>query len=316
MLITLFSCIKDKKELRLEVPGKPTHQITINRFDQTFYNTGSSPDSVFLDLYANQIMKVGEPGTLQFRQFDSIFRNDGQMRQIYKDCQTKFKNTIPIEEKLTWAFFRLHHFFPNIPYPKVYMHISGFGESVVSAPGILSASIDKYLGVDYELYKTLFDPSQIQRMYPEKITSDYMTGWVRSEFTEEVMISQERLLDYLIYEGKILYLLKAILPDEKMECISSFSKEQLNWCMANEKNMWESILRLQHLYSSDPLIIAKYVGEGPNSSFFPKESPGRAAVWTGYRIVEKFMEKNKKATIQVLFKTESQAILSESLYHP
>jgi len=312
LIIAFFSC----KEGRFDVPGKPTHQISINRFDQDFYKTGTYPDTAFLDLYANQIMEVGNPGSDMFQQFDSIFRSDKQMRQIYNDCQLTFKNISPIEEKLTWAFYRLHYFFPNIPYPKVYMHLSAFGESIVSAPGILSAGIDKYLGPGYPIYKTLYEPYQIQRMYPQKIVADYMTGWVRSEFTEDALMDQQRLLDYMIYEGKILYLIKVILPDEPMENIIGFTKGQLDWCTKNEKNMWDAILKLQHLYSTDPLVIAKYIGDGPRTSFFPQDSPGRAVTWTGYRIVKKYMDRMQEATIQELLKTKSQTILSESLYHP
>jgi len=312
MFITLLSC----SEGRLKVPGKPTHPITINRFDQTFFKTGSSPDSVFLNLYANQIMEVGEPGSAMFIQFDSIFRYDRQMQKIYSDCQKIFKDVSPIEEKLTWAFYRLHYFFPDIPYPKVYMHISGFGQSIVSAPNILSAGIDKYLGPDYPLYQTLFYPFQTQRMYPNKIIADYITGWVRSEFTEEVLMDQQRLLDYMIYEGKILFLVKILLPDESMENISGFSKEQINWCTTNEKNMWDAILQLKHLYNTDQLVISKYIGESQSTSFFPDNSPGRATIWTGFRIVEAYMNKKQNVTIQELLKTKAQEILAGSLYHP
>jgi len=313
MFISLLSC---RQTERHEVPGTPSHRITINRFDQDFYTTGSSKDSIFLDLYANQIMEVGEPGTPMFQQFDSIFRNDKQMRQIYEDCQTAFKDVKPIEEKLTWAFHRLHYLFPDIPYPKVYMHISGFGESIVSAPGILSASIDKYLGSKYPLYETLFNPYQVERMNPDKIVSDYMTGWVRSEFTEESMVNQQRLLDYMIYEGKLLYFMKVLLPDEKMENLSGFNTEQLIWCTKNEKKLWDTIIKLQHLYNTDPLVINKYISDSPTTSIFPKEAPRRAVVWTGLRIIDKYMENKPDVTIQSLFKTDATVILSESLYHP
>lgn len=312
LLFSLFSCGGG----RFDVPGRPGHPIHINRFDQTFFKTGNSPDSAFLDLYANQIMEVGEPGSPMFRQFDSIFRQDSQIQRIYTDCQNTFKDVAPIEDQLTWAFHRLHYFFPEIPYPRVYMHISAFGESVVSAPGILSAGIDKYLGTDYPIYQTLYYPYQIQRMYPGKIVSDYMTGWIRSEFTEELLIQQQRLLDYMIYEGKIWYLVKVILPEESMENISGFSKEQLDWCAKNEKNMWNAILHLQHLYSTDPLVISKYIGEGPRTPFFPKDAPGRAAIWSGFRIVEAYMNNNQSITIQELLRAKSQDILAQSLYHP
>jgi len=312
MFITLLSC----SEGRFNVPGKPTHPISINRFDQMFFKTGNSPDSAFLNLYTNQIMEVGEPGSPMFRQFDSIFRHDGQMRKIYSDCQNVFKDVTPIEKKLTRAFYRLHYFFPDIPYPKVYMHLSGFGQSIVSAPNILSAGIDKYLGTDYPLYQANYAPFQIQRMYPDKIVADYMTGWVRSEFTEESLMDQQRLLDYMIYEGKILFFIKVLLPDETMENISGFNKKQLNWCTKNEKSIWGAILQLKHLYSTDSSVISKYIGEGPNTPFFPDSSPGRAAIWVGFRIVEAYMNKKQDTTVQELLKTKAQDILTASSYHP
>jgi hypothetical protein len=315
ILLSFLGC--KSKDSRFDVPGKPTHLISINRFDQTFYTTGGSTDSVFLDLYANDIMKVGEPGSALFNQFDSIFRTDKEVKQIYNDCQRIFKDVTPIETKLTRAFHRLHYFFPDIPYPKVYMHISGFGASVITAENILSASIDKYLGTSYNFYPALYDPYQIQRMYPEKIVSDYMAGWIRSEFTEESLLDQQRLLDYMIYEGKMLYFLKVLLPEEKMEDLCGFTKEQLSWCTLNEPKIWQSILKLQHLYCTDQLVIAKYIVDAPYTSFFPKDSPGRAVIWTGYRIVEAYMKKNKEITIKdLLLNKKAQDIQAGSIYHP
>jgi hypothetical protein len=313
LFFTLLSC----SEGRYTVPGKPVHPISINRFDRTFYQTGGSPDSLFLELYTNQIMGVGEPMSPLFMQFDSIFRSDRQIGQIYSDCQLVFKDVSSLESKLTRAFYRLHYFFPSIPYPNVYMHISDFGESVVSAPGMLSADIDKYLGPNYPLYRGKFLNYQTQRMYPEKILSDYLAGWVRSEFTEESLLDQQRLLDYMVYEGKILFFLKVVLPDESMENISGFTKGQLEWCKRNEKGMWNSILNLHNLYNSDAQVISRYLGEAQNTSFFPKDAPGRAAVWLGYRMVVSFMKRHHRTSVQdLLLKTSSQSLLSGSLYNP
>jgi len=313
LLLTLISCVGG----RYDVPGKPELNITIQRFDKTFYETGMSPDTTFLNLYANQIMEVGEPGSTMFQNFDSVFRSDKDIKKLYSDCQKTFNNVSSIEEELTWGFHRMKYFFPNIPIPKVYMHIAGYGESIVSAPGILSADIDKYLGKDYDAYKSFFSPYQIERMYPEKLTSDYMTGWVRSELTEYKLMDNQRLLDFMIYEGKILFLVQILLPDESLENLSGFTAEQLDWCTSNEKNMWNTILQLQHLYSKDVNIIAKYIREAPNTAFYSPESPGRAAIWTGYKIVSAYMEKNPKVTVQnLMLKTKAQDVLRGADYHP
>jgi len=302
---------------RYDVPGKPEQNITIQRFDQTFYKTGSCSDSAFLDLYANQIMEVGEPGSTMFKHFEQIFRNDASVRELYSDCQERFSDVSDIETELTWAFHRLKYFFPNIPIPKVYMHIAGYGESIVSAPGILSADIDKYLGTDYDVYKSLYSPYQAQKMYPEKLAADYVTGWVRSELTEDKLMDQHQLLDYMIYEGKILFFMKVLIPEESMENLSGFTTAQLDWCTQNEHNTWETLLRLKHLYNTDASIVSKYIQEAPYTAFFPTDSPGRAAIWTGYRMVDAYMENNPHVSIQdLLLKTNAQAVLTGARYNP
>ena len=313
LMLALVGCAGN----RYEVPGKPEQNITIQRFDKTFYETGLYSDTAFLNLYANEIMEVGEPGSKMFQNFDSIFRTDKDIKKIYADCQKTFSDVSDIEDELTWGFHRLHYFFPSIPTPKVYMHIAGYGESIVSAPGILSADIDKYLGTDYDVYKSLFSPYQTVRMYPEKLASDYMTGWVRSELTEYKLMDNQRLLDYMIYEGKILFLIQVLLPDENMENLSGFTSEQIDWFAANEKHMWNTILQLQHLYSKDNNIIAKYMGEAPYTAYFSQASPGRAAVWTGYRIVSAYMEKHPKVSVQdLMLKTKAQDVLKGAGYQP
>ena len=313
LALTLFSCAGN----RYEVPGKPEQNITIQRFDKAFYETGIYSDTAFLNLYANEIMEVGEPGSTMFQNFDSIFRTDKDIKKLYADCQKTFSDVSDIENELTWGFHRLRYFFPTIPLPKVYMHIAGYGESIVSAPGILSADIDKYLGTDYDVYKSLFSPYQTVRMYPEKLASDYITGWVRSELTEYKLMDNQRLLDFMIYEGKILFLIQILLPDENMENLSGFTTEQLDWVESNEKNMWNTILQLQHLYSKDVNILAKYIREAPYTAYFSQASPGRAVVWTGYKIVSAYMEKNPKVSVQdLMLKIKAQDVLKGADYHP
>jgi len=312
-LVLLASC----KENRLDVPGRPDKKITINRFDQDFQTEEKSMDSAFLYLYAISIMEIGEPGSENYQDFYTIFHSDPDIASLYDSCEQTFLDSKPIEKSLTWAFHRLTYFFPDIPIPTVYMHISGYGESIVSAPGMLSASLDKYLGTDHPMYSILFEPYQSQRMYPEKIISDYMIGWIRSELTPEKLIAQERLLDYMLYEGKLMYLLKVILPDEPLENIFALTTEQLKWCTDNEKAMWEGLMRMQHLYSTDRLIIAKYLEDAPKTAFFPDNSPGRAITWTGYRIIEAYMDKNQSVQLpEMIYNKDAQALLTKSLYHP
>ena len=46
------------------------------------------------------------------------------------------------------------------------------------------------------------------------------------------------------------------------------------------------------LFSTDGFLIRKFTGEAPFTSYFTEESPGRAVVWTGFRIIERYMSNN------------------------
>lgn len=316
-LMVAFLLLVSCKESRFSVPGYPSHQVSIVRFEQDFQVEERSMDSAFLYLYATNIMEVGEPGSKLYNDFNTIFHNDPDIANLYDSCETAFLDVSSLEEGLSWAFHRLTYYFPHMAIPKVYTHISGYGESIVSAPGMLSASLDKYLGANHPMYQILYEPYQYRRMVPEKLLSDYMSGWIRSEWTPQRIIQKDRLLDHLVYEGKIAFLTSLVVPDEPLERILAFTPEELAWCIANEKAIWQSLMEKQMLYTTDKLTISKFLDEGPSTPFFPDQSPARAVTWLGYRIVEAYMQRNEKATPRELMELiDAQALLSSSLYRP
>lgn len=311
--LLLASC----KENRFEVPGKPEHPINVVRFDRQFHTNDPTIDSAFLNLYAVNIMEVGKPGSEGYRDFCNIYHSDPNFTNLYDSCQQAFPETKKLETGLTWAFYRLTYFFPKIAIPKVYMHISGYGQSIVSAPGMLSASLDKYLGADHPMYKILYQPHQIQRMQPDKLLSDYMTGWIQSEFTPNDLIGKSRLLDYMLYEGRIIFLTSLVLPDEPLERLFAFTPEQLKWCKQHEKDMWDGVVQHQLLFSSDKQVMSRFLDDTPTTAYFPKESPGRAITWIGYRIIACYMQQNPKTNLQELMSIKNaQLLLNGSAYHP
>ncbi len=311
--LLLFSC----KGNRFEVPGSPEHPIKLVRFDQQFHTNDPSLDSAFLKLYAVNIMEMGEPGGEDFKAFSDIYHHDPDLANLYDSCQQIFSDTRALETSLTWAFYRLTYYFPYLDIPTVYMHISGYGQSIVSAPGMLSASLDKYLGANHPMYQLLYEPHQASRMIPEKLLSDYLLGWIQSEFTPSEVMNQNRLLDYLLYEGKIIFLTSFVLPDEPLERLFSFTPEQLEWCRQNEKSMWDGIVQHKLLFSNDKEILNRFLGEAPSTIYFPSASPGRAATWIGYRIIEEYMEKHPKTSLQELMTIkDAQLLLNGSNYHP
>jgi len=64
-------------------------------------------------------------------------------------------------------------------------------------------------------------------------------------------------------------------------------------------------------------MIRKFTGEAPFTSYFTEDSPGRAVVWTGFRIIERYMRNNPGVTLKELMEmSDCQAILTGAKYKP
>jgi hypothetical protein len=236
--------------------------------------------------------------------------------EAYSDVKRVFPNTDKLNAILTNAFKRYHYYFPKKHIPVIYGFVSGYNNSIVLADSLLGIGFDRYLGRDYKYYPQLGIYNYLSyNMHPEKIPSDLLRSWALGEF--QFNDSIDNLLNNMVYEGMLMYFTKKMIPDQPDSLIFGFSPSQMKWCRQNESEMWAYFIEHKLLFTTETFTIKKYVNEAPFSHNFPRESPGRAAVWIGYRIVERFMERNKDYTLAMLMaETDYQKILNRAKYNP
>lgn len=325
LLFSFFSCTKKNRFSEVDLSNSPVSPVQIQRFDKDFFaiDTSNVASSLavlrekygsFLDLYTNQI--IGNP-LVNEEEVVRQFLTHPVYREFYSDCLTKYTDMSDLEAGFTSAFNYVKHYFPDIVIPNVYTHVSGFGDIIVVDEGLISISLDYYLGADYKNYDYvdgIFD-YMIPNMRREKIVSDAIFWWLTTEFPDH--IDAPRLLDNILYYGKIMYLSEVFLPDEKKENLIGYSPQQWNWCKSNEATMWNYIIENKHLFSTGTLLISKYINPAPFTAGFPEESPGRAGIWIGWQIVTSYMDKNRDVTLpELMGNFDAQDILEKSGYRP
>jgi hypothetical protein len=231
----------------------------------------------------------------------------------------KFPDIKVIEDGLQVAFSHYLYYFPGRSVPGVFTCITGFNNSIITGDSLLGIGLDRYLGADCEYYPRLNIYKYIaSRMTPENIVPDCMYGWGASEWDFSALkYSADNVLTEIIHEGKLKYFEKCMLPETSDEIIFGFTPDQMKFCRNNESQMWQYLIENNLLFNSDQLTIRKLTGEAPFTGYFSKESPGRAAVWLGFRIVESFMMKNQGTKIEEMIKnTDIQGILEKAKYSP
>jgi hypothetical protein len=232
--------------------------------------------------------------------------------QIYPDLKN-------IEKELNVAFRHYRYYFPHKKIPGVYTCITGFNESIITGDSVLGIALDKYLGSASKYYPGLqIYKYQAARMNSFNIVPDCIYAWASSEWNYKDMgYATDNVLTEMIHEGKLLYFVKSMLPDHDENLIFGFNAGQMKFCKNNENQMWQYLVEHNLLFSSDQLTKRKLTGEAPFTFYFSKESPGRAAVWTGFRIIESYMRNNKNNSLEGLMKnTDIQGILEKARYNP
>ena len=324
----VFGCNSNKQEKRKADLSGIDFEVKIERFDKDFWALKDSENQktdleklfekypTFAPLYFAYIIELGENIDEILEILPKFFAVPA-VTNLYSDALKTYDDVFKIEKSITMAFRRMHYFFPSIPVPKCIMEVSGFNFNVVVRDNFAALSTDYYLGANYPLYDSIPELYAYQRqvMTPKNVASTYVSEWLISQFP--YFSEQDRLLDEIIYQGKILYLTSLLLEEEKIETLIGYTPEQWKWCINYEKDMWQTLIENKYLFSNDFHLRKKMLEDAPFTQPFTQESPGRAGIFVGYRIVESYMDKNKNISpLELMKNSDAQGILERSGYRP
>jgi hypothetical protein len=299
-------------------------RLRIHRFDKELFRILSvdAPElnEPFTTEYASMLKALGlgvfkqqDTQTSAFRDRLINYYSEPTLYKLYEDALAAYDDVETIEAQLAQAFDYLHVAFPEMQIPAVYMHVSGFGQNLLVDDSLLSLSIDKYLGSDYPLYQDFFYAYQRQRMTPEHVAADYVTAWLLSEYP---FGGNDRvLLERMVYEGKIKYLVGRALPEVAPATLMGYMPAEYKWCRENERTLWRLIIERKQLYTPDFTTTSKYFTNAP-AQFISDDAPGNIGAWIGGQIVSRYVERTKSSPSELMMNADAQDILMRSRYKP
>lgn len=272
----------------------------------------------FLQLFS-YVINTGDINETSFGDFLVRFCTDKQNNEVFALTIKQYPDVKNIETELQEAFRHYLYYFPEKKVPGLFTCITGFNNSIITGDSVLAFSLDRYLGADCEYYPGLEIYKYIAaRMTPENIVPDCMYGWGASEWDfASLKYPADNVLAEIIHNGKLKYFEKCMLPETADELIFGFTPGQMKFCRNNENQMWQYLIENDLLFNSDQFTIRKLTGEAPFTSYFTNESPGKAAIWLGFRIVESYMMKNPEVKIgDLMVDIDIQEILGKAKYSP
>ncbi len=242
------------------------------------------------------------------------------VRALYDTCQVVFGDFSGQEDAFRQAFRYLKYYFPELPTPSVTTFISEFTYGAfIYGENDLAVGLDFFLGREYP-YRAI-DPTNpnFSEYLTRTFTPDHLVLKTLIPLAEDLLGPPpgDQLLDYMIHNGKKLYLLDALLPAAPDSIIMEVSTDQLAWLETNTQEMWAFFLQEDLFYSADWQKIRKYVEYSPHSPGMPPEAPGRTGDWLGWQIVSAYMEQQPEVDmVGLIANRDAQDILRLSRYKP
>ncbi len=274
---------------------------------------------IYYDVYVHDIMKFGyrrDSSGYLAANIKGYLRN-GDMKGLYDTVQQRFPNLNLFEKELKNSFQFARFYCPSVKLPSKFATCIGglnMGAFTIDTDYV-SVGLDLFLGekfVHYDVFPQYISAKFIpQLMLPNMMKAIYNNNY-GNPYT-----SKGNVINTMIEIGKQQYFLEKVLPDVSAEYLFAYSSDQLKWCEASEKSIWQFLSDKDDFYKERDEDVRHYIGEQPSTPGMPPEGPGNIGAWVGYKVVSAYMQSmNFKPTIEQLIQTDPKEILAKSKYKP
>lgn len=232
------------------------------------------------------------------------------VQQVYGDLKW-------LERDLSQMFRYYQYYFPKKPVPKVAAIVSEFSvDAFTYGDSLCGIGLDMFLGADFPGYNPEIFPFFLRRQF----NRDYIQIRLAKALAQNCfgdIPPGNRLLDMMLYNGKMLYIVDRLLPAIPDSMKMGYTREQMEGCYANEQGVWARMLSQNLLYSSDFATFRKLVTPSPNAPVVFQEAPGEVGNWVGWQIVKAYMKRHPDTSMETLLHlTDSQKFIDEAKYKP
>ncbi|MEN8927303.1 MAG: hypothetical protein ABF242_09790 [Flavobacteriales bacterium] len=313
VLVFLMSCGgKSKMDVDL---SDTTIDFSISRLDKELFeadiynlrplNAKWTKEYGYLyEIFISQMMNMGLPQDPMITYRIEKFLNDSTVQLIKKELDKSYSDFSSYEIELEDAFKHFAHYFPEKAVPKIITFYSNFsGAKSFPFADTLGIGLDMFIGRNSFVTENLPIDKYFQYikddMDPENMVSESVKSWLYYTFSDRMeylnnsnYALKEDFLSSLVYHGKMMVALDAMMPEKSVATKFEYTAEELAWCERSEKKLYENLIEFKLIYSKNIKEIAAYINPGSFTPGLPPESPGGIGKWIGYRMVKQYYEEN------------------------
>ncbi|MBL7775219.1 MAG: hypothetical protein JNK89_04410 [Saprospiraceae bacterium] len=239
-----------------------------------------------------------------------------QVRRLYDSCQAAYADLRWLEAELGQLLHNYNRHLPGRPQPQFAAAVTEFiGDAYAVNDSLVMIGLDMFLGEQFSGYNPDIFPQYLRRQF----SREYIPGKVALALASRIVGPPpgEQILDYMVNNGKILYLVDLLLPATPDSIKMGYTRDQMAGCYANEQEVWARLLSMNVLYQPLNNKNQKIVMPSPSADNVFQEAPGEIGNWIGWRIVKAYMERHSNQSVEEMLKLrDTQAFLEKAKYKP
>jgi len=315
LLLAVISCTSDKLVVDVsQIDFSIEHKDVVKAFndasniqDLTEVNKQLNEQATELyEFYTAEMLRVGLPLEDSTPVFLQKFLTDSTMMLVNSKLVNKFGDFDTQMREVTNMFKHLKYHIPQAMLPsKLLTYNSTFPNGIISTPNYIGVGLEMYLGPEDDIVKQVPFPEYFKaKMNPDFMLCDMAQSWLESNVLEGA--KEESFIANLIYYGKLLYTVKAMLPELENSNILRYSEDNWTWAKENEYAVWQYIVHQNLVYDTKMKTMLRYFKPAPSTIGFDG-SPDRLGQYLGLRIVSSYMQKNPNVSIKELIAEKNQS---------
>ena len=308
LLIAFWVFNKDSETI------KDSCDLSVYRFEQDFFSLNPDSFDIKMPLLKSQYPSFFLDEEVDFKR--DVFLND-TLQDIFDTVQKFFQDDLLDLTQLQKGFCNYKMYFPNHKL-SLYTYIEGtfdYRYPVVYADEKLYVSLDLFLGSNHLFYTSI--PEYI------KFSHDFAylpsTCFISLAGRHIPYQQPENFISAMLYYAKAYFFTYNMLPEIQDSVLFKCSQEKINWCINNERVIWEYMIEKDYLFSTSPELLERFIFLAPFSKFglgVDQKSPGSIGVWLGLQIIKSYVKNNNISLVELLNETDYMKILNKSGYKP
>jgi len=312
LVLSLNSCKKDQgSQWKVEIEN-PAEKVEITDISREFYD-----HKVPLEQFKAKFPWF--QGTVSDEDFVKRRTNVEEVK-VYKEAAAKIEQA-KLKNDLQDLFSHIKYYFPQFKSPKVYLFSSAL--QMIQDPifydgkgNLLFIDITGFMGDKNPNYKGLELYFQ-KSMNPENIVPK-----VSKMFAENIVPfsgESQKFIDLLVYNGKIMMLQDAFLPNTPDYLKMDYTKQQHEWAVTNEANIYNYFVENNLIFGDDHRLAERFINPGPFSKFYTEidnQSSPMIGVFTGWQICKEYFKNQPETKLTDFLKMDATQIFNQAGYKP